>query len=126
MRKIKLFYWLLLFLFIVSCNATTGGSKPVGVSETSVLTYEMVALSLNTAKGYIKGQELSGALKGAELDAAIAKWEMGRKLFLQAGDTLAQSINSTTEAERKSKMQLYNQMLQQAGQIAGQFKGGGK
>ena len=105
-------YLVLTFLIFLSSCAGTG--KPMSSSETAVLTYEGVALGLNTAKAFIKGREISGKLKGEELDKVIAQWEAARKLFLDAGEALKLSIGVADPVTQAQKMTAYNSLLQKA------------
>ena len=92
--------------------------------EVIVTTYESVALSLNTVKMFIKGQEVSGKLTGVALDSQIAQWEQARQLFLQAGDALKASISATTPAAQNERMAAYNALLQKAAYEIGKMQGG--
>jgi hypothetical protein len=118
--------WLVIAFFALCLTGCPGisGVNQTQVQEASVASYEGVALSLNLAKGFIKGKELSGQLKGAELDAVILKWEQARTLFLQAGDALAASIVAPTPTDRAAQVQKYNVLLMKAGQMAGEIQGG--
>jgi hypothetical protein len=102
---------LLMIIFVSSC--ATGG-KPVLSGETAVVTYEGVALGLNTVKAYIKGKEVSGQLKGEELDGVIAQWEEARKLFIEAGEALKMSIAAKDLLTQQRKLEAYNTLLQKA------------
>ena len=113
----------IVYVFLLACLIGCAGTSPqISTQETQVWTYETVAIALNGVKGFIKGQELSGALKGAELDAKIAQWELARQIFLKAGDALKESILAQTPAEQGTKMKSYNDMVQQAGQQIGQLQ----
>ena len=105
-------YLILTFLIFFSSCAGTG--KPMSASETAVLTYEGVALGLNTAKAFIKGREVSGQLKGEELDKAVAQWETARVFFIQAGDALKLSLAAKDPITERQKMDAYNVLLQKA------------
>lgn len=105
-------YIVLTFLFFLSSCAGMG--KPMSASETAVVTYEGVALGLNTAKAFIKGREVSSQLKGEELDKVIAQWEAARVLFVQAGDALKLSLAAKDPVTERQKMDTYNILLQKA------------
>ncbi len=115
-------------LFLVSCAGTLpqpGTPSPVvSAAETKAVTYEGVALALNAAKGYIKGQELSGALKGEKLDAVVKKFNEAQKAFVDAGDSLILSLGQTNQEARAKSILKYNELLQKAAQMAGEIQGG--
>jgi len=117
MRRIGI-YLLALFLMVSVAGCAGGLFGTSGTSTTApeviVTTYESVALSLNTVKMFMKGQEVAGKLTGVALDAKIAQWEAARQLFLQAGDALKASISATTPTSQAERMQAYNALLQKA------------
>jgi hypothetical protein len=125
-RLAVLFMALFLAVAPMGCAGGLFGSSGTSTTapEVIVTTYESVALSLNTVKMYIKGQEVAGKLKGAELDAKVAQWEQARQLFLQAGDALKASIAATTPASQNERMQAYNSLLQKAAFEIGKMQGG--
>jgi hypothetical protein len=100
---------LALFVFISSC-----ATAPMNAREQTVVSYEGVALGLNAAKAFIKGREVSGQLKGEELDRTILQWEQARQLFLQAGEALKASIAAQDSTTQSRKMEAYNSLLQKA------------
>ena len=135
--------YLLAFIFMISLwGCPWGGStvNPVTVMTPVVITYEGAAISLNTWKAYIKGQELGGSLKAPELDARIAEFEKARVAHRAAGDFLLKSVSATTEAETKLNLQKYNDYLTEVAieigkaklpetvktQMTTQMQGGGK
>jgi len=106
-------------IFLSSCGwvgirQADSGAELTSTQEGMAATYEGVALSLNMAKGYLKGQEVSGRLQGRALDDVIAKWENARQLFLEAGDAIKESIAAKDPPTQEQKMALYNKLLQQA------------
>jgi hypothetical protein len=109
-RGLVTIYLILTLLIFLSACATT----PMTAQETVVVSYEGVALGLNATKAFIKGREVSGQLKGAELDKVILQWEQARQLFLQAGDALKASIAAQDPATQQQKMEAYNALLQKA------------
>jgi hypothetical protein len=106
---VALYLGLALLIFLSACATT-----PMTGQETVVVSYEGVALGLNATKAFIKGREVSGQLKGAELDKVILQWEQARQLFLQAGDALKASIAAQDPATQQQKMEAYNALLQKA------------
>ena len=100
---------LALFILVSSCATT-----PMTTREQVVVSYEAVALGLNATKAFIKGREVSGQLKGAELDKAILQWEQARQLFLQGGEALKASIAAQDPTSQQQKMEAYNALLQKA------------
>ena len=108
---VALYVVLIFLIFLSSC---AGMRNPRSASETAVVTYESVALGLNTAKAFIKGKEVSGQLKGEELDKVVAQWETARVLFIQAGDALKLSLAAKDPVAERQKMDAYNVLLQKA------------
>jgi hypothetical protein len=108
---VALYVVLTFLIFLSSC---AGIGKPMAASETAVVTYEGVALGLNAMKAFIKGREISGQLKGEDLDKVIGQWEQARQLFLQAGETLKASIAAQEPATQQQKIEAYNALLQKA------------
>ena len=110
----SLAYLAVILLIIIFVSACATGGKTFSSSEMAVVTYEGVALSLNTVKAYIKGREVSGQLKGEELDGVIAQWETARKLFIEAGEALKMFIAAKDVFAQQEKLEVYNALLQKA------------
>jgi hypothetical protein len=109
-KELVAIYLVLTMLIFLSACATA----PMTAPETGVVSYEGVALGLNATKAFIKGREVSGQLKGAELDKVILQWEQARQLFLQAGDALKASIAAQDPTTQHQKMEAYNALLQKS------------
>ena len=110
-----LFVIIAISLVLFSCGTMTGtrGTSTSSL-EVTVATYEDVALGLNAVKGYIKGQEITGQLQGADLDKAVAQWEMARQLFIQSGESLKASVAARDLLTQQQRLEAYNALLQKA------------
>jgi hypothetical protein len=123
MKRLSILILALFFAFSLS-GCPGGGSTvtPIEVMQPMVISYEGAALSLNTWKAYIKGQELGGSLKSPELDALIAEFEKARIAHRTAGDWLLKVASATTEAESKASLLKYNEYLTQVALEIGKAK----